>query len=86
MTKIKSSILFCATILAVIVLALTVSAFTYGSSTGLQFYSHGIPPDTFVLTSHGIPPDTFVLLAHGIPPDTIVLLAHGIPPDTIIAA
>ena len=79
MRKVRSSLLLCATICAVIVLALTISVVTYGSS--LQLLSHGpvAPPDDDVGGGN---------IAHGpvAPPDDDVgggNIAHGpvAPPD-----
>jgi len=81
MRKFRSSLLLCVTICAVIVLALTMSAVTYGSS--LQLLSHGpiAPPDDDTnggnIVAHGpiAPPDDDTnggnIIAHGpiAPPD-----------------
>ena len=81
MRKFRSSVLLCATICAVIVLALTIGALTYGSS--LQLLSHGpVPPpngdggDGGNIISHGpVPPpngdggDGGNIISHGpVPP------------------
>jgi len=63
MTKFRSSLLFCATICTVIVLALVVGAINYGSPN-LQLFSHGPypppPPEgdggSFVLAHGPYPP------------------------------
>src|SRR5258706_10119630 len=88
MTKLRSTILFCATILTVFVLALMVGALNYGSVSG-HLISHGStpPPDETPLVAHGStpPPDETPLVAHGStpPPDETPLMAHGStpPPD-----
>ena len=79
MRKLRSSLVLCATICALIVLALTMSAVTYGSS--LQLLSHGpVPPpngdgDNGGNIAHGpVPPpngdgDNGGNIAHGpVPP------------------
>jgi hypothetical protein len=79
MRKLRSSVVLCATICALIVLALTMSAVTYGSS--LQLLSHGpVPPpngdgDNGGNIAHGpVPPpngdgDNGGNIAHGpVPP------------------
>ena len=81
MRKLRSSLVLCGTICAVIVLALALSAVTYGSS--LQLLSHGpvAPPDDDTnggnIVAHGpvAPPDDDTnggnIIAHGpvAPPD-----------------
>ena len=81
MAKLRNSVVLFGTICAIIVLALTVSAFTYGSS--LQLLSHGpvSPPDDDTnggnIVAHGpvSPPDDDTnggnIIAHGpvSPPD-----------------
>lgn len=78
MTKLRGSILLCATICSVIVLALFAGVFTYGSPSAPCLFSHGeIPPTNGLLLAHGeIPPINGLLLAHGeIPPTTIIAFA-----------
>src|SRR5579871_1780760 len=92
MNKLRATLLLCATISTVFVLALTFSVVTYGSSSAI---AHGpiSPPDCdgCLLSAHGpiSPPDCdgCLLSAHGpiSPPDCdgCLLLAHGpiSPPD-----
>jgi hypothetical protein len=72
MTKLRGSLLICATICTVIVLALMIGAIAYGANSQI---SHGpvgppLPDDSPVFSAHGpvgppLPDDSPVFSAHG---------------------